>query len=571
MRKTNWLLLGLALVLSMFLVACSGGGDNNADGGNSEGNTEEKNESEGNEGSEGAEGEPSGEQVLNITDSAEIPTMDPSMATDAVAFQWLGSTMDGLYRLGENAKLEPAIAKSHEQSEDALTWTFKLREDATWENGDPVTAHDFVYAWQRAVNPDTGSEYGPYMMNGVIKNAEAISKGEMPVDKLGVTAEDDYTLKVELEKPIPYFLSLTAFGTFLPLNQDFVEKQGDKFALEADTILANGPFKMTEWKHEEGWTLEKNKDYWDAENVNLEKINVKVVKETSTRVNLYDSGEIDAAALSGEFVQQKAGSEELKTEEEPVLFYLKMNQQHEVLGNVNARKAIQSVINREDLVNVILANGSLPAVGDIPQNFAKHPESGKDFREINGPLVEHNVEKAQEHWKKALEELGKDKVELELLGGDSEVAKEMDAYLKNQLEQLEGLTVNVKPVPFKERLRLDTEMEYELQNSGWGPDYIDPNTFLNMWVTDGGNNKTGYSNEEYDALIEKANNELALEPVKRFETFLEAEKMLIKEDAVLAPLYQRAVAKLWKPYVKGVITNPMGPDYTYKYAYIDKE
>ncbi|MBM7554033.1 peptide ABC transporter substrate-binding protein [Thalassobacillus pellis] len=564
MRKTNWLLLGLALVLSMFLVACSGGSDN-ADGGDTGG------EKSGEKSGEAAEGEPSGEQVLNITDSAEIPTMDPSLATDAVAFQWLGSTMDGLYRLGEDAELEPAIAKEHKVSEDALTWTFTLREDATWTNGDPVTAHDFVFAWQRAVNPETGSEYGPYMMNGVIKNAEAISSGEMPVEELGVKAVDDYTLEVQLEKPIPYFLSLTAFGTFLPLNQEFVEAQGDKFGLEANTILSNGPFKMTEWKHEEGWTLVKNEDYWDAEKVNLEKINVSVVKETSTRVNLYDSGEIDAAALSGEFVQQKAGSDELKVEEEPVLFYLKMNQQHEVLGNVNARKAIQMVINREDLVNVILANGSIPAVGDIPQNFVKHPETGEDFREINGPLIETNVEKAKELWAKALEEIGKDTVNLELLGGDSEVAKEMDAYLKAQLEQLEGLTVTVKPVPFKERLRLDTSMEYELQNAGWGPDYIDPNTFLNLWVTDGGNNKTGYSSEEYDALIEKANNEYATQPVKRFETFLEAEKMLIQEDAVIAPLYQRAVAKLWKPYVKGVITNPMGPDYTYKYAYIDKK
>ena len=496
--------------------------------------------------------------------------MDASLATDAVAFQWLGSTMDGLYRLGEDAQAVPGIAMDHEVSEDALTWTFNLREDATWSNGDPVTANDFVYAWQRAVNPDVGSEYGPYMMGGVIKNATAIADGEMPIEELGVTATGDYTLEVQLEKPIPYFESLTTFGTFLPLNQAFVEEQGDQYALEADTLLSNGPFVMTEWNHGEGWKLEKNEDYWDAENVQLQEINVSVVKDTATGVNLYETGEVDRAGLSAEFVDQYRTSDEFRVEEEPVLFYIKMNQEgNEILANVNARKAIQMVIDRQSMVDVILNNGSIPGVGDIPQNFVTHPETGEDFRELNGDLVETNVEEAQQLWATAKEELGMDTAELNYLGGDSEVAKNLDAYIKDQLEQLEGLTVNVQSVPFQERLARDTSMEYELQNSGWGPDYIDPNTFLNMWVTDGANNKTGYSNEEYDSMIERANNELAQEPVERFELFLEAEKKLIQEDAVIAPLYQRASAQVWKPYVKGVIINPMGPDYNYKNAYIE--
>ncbi|KHE68145.1 peptide ABC transporter substrate-binding protein [Halobacillus sp. BBL2006] len=559
MKKTNWLLLVLALVLSMFLAACSGGGDgSSSDGGNDSG------------GDSGDQAAGDSEQVLNIMDTAEIPTMDPSLATDAVAFQWLGSTMDGLYRLGKDAKAEPGIAKDHKVSEDGLTWTFNLREDATWTNGDPVTANDFVYAWQRAVNPETGSEYGPYMMGGVIKNATDIANGDTPVEELGVKAVDDYTLEVTLEKPVPYFESLTTFGTFLPLNKKFVEEQGDQFALETDSYLGNGPFKLTEWNHGEGWVLEKNEDYWDAENVKLNKINVKVVKDTATGVNLYETGEVDRANLSAEFVDQYRSSEDFRVEEEPTLFYLKFNQEaNDVLANVNARKAMQMVIDRQSMVDVILNNGSIPAVGDIPQNFVKHPESGEDFREINGDLVEYNVDKAQELWSKAKEELGQDTIELNYLGGDTETAKNLDAYIKDQLEQLEGLTVKVQAVPFKERLDRDTSMNYEIQNAGWGPDYIDPNTFLNMWVTDGGNNKTGYANEEYDAMIEKANTELAQEPVKRFETFLEAEKMLIQDDAVLAPLYQRARAQLWKPYVKDVQVNPMGPDYNYKYAHIE--
>ncbi|WP_226576942.1 peptide ABC transporter substrate-binding protein [Halobacillus litoralis] len=563
MKKTNWLLLVLALVLSMFLAACSGGSDESSDSADSGEDTTESDSSD--------EASGDSEQVLNIMDTAEIPTMDASLATDAVAFQWLGSTTDGLYRLGENAQPEPGIAKSHEVSEDGLEWTFELREDAVWSNGDPVTANDFVYAWQRAVNPDIGSEYGPYMMGGVIKNAAEIADPEsgMPVEELGVEAVDDYTFKVTLEKPVPYFESLTTFGTFLPLNQKFVEEQGDQYALEADTILANGPFKITEWNHGEGWTLEKNEDYWDAENVNLDQINVKVVKETATGVNLYDTGEVDRVNLTSEFVDQYRTSDDFQIAEKPVLFYLKMNQENEVLGNLNARKAIQMIIDRQSMVDVILNNGSIPSVGHVPQNFTKHPETEEDFREINGDLVETNKETAQELWSKAKEELGVEEVELGYLGGDTETALDMDAYIKDQLEELEGLTVTVQSVPFKERLARDENMEYDIQNSGWGPDYIDPNTFLNMFITDGGNNKTGYSNEEYDSMIEKANNELAQEPVERFETFLEAEKMLIQDDAVLAPLYQRALAQLWKPYVKDVIVNPMGPDYTYKYAQIE--
>lgn len=566
MKKTNWLLLVLALVLSMFLAACSGGSDDTSNS-TDDADTEETDSGDSSGEEEAATGD--SEQVLNLMESAEIPTMDASLATDAVAFQWLGSTTDGLYRVGEGGEAEPGIATDHEVSEDALTWTFNLREDAVWSNGDPVTAHDFVYAWQRAVDPDTGSEYGPYMMNGVIKNAEAVNSGDVPVEELGVTAEDDYTLVVELEKPVPYFESLTTFGTFLPLNQAFVEEQGDQYALEADTVLSNGPFVMTEWNHGEGWTVEKNEDYWDAENVQLEQINVRVVKDTATGVNLYETGEVDRAGLSAEFVDKYSTSEDYQVIDEPVLFYVKMNQENEILSNVNARKAIQMAIDRQGITNTILNNGSVPSGGHMPQNFAQHPESGEDFRELNGDLVQTDLEKAQDLWATAKEELGIEEAELGYLGGDSEVAQNMDAFIKNQLEQLEGLTVKVESVPFQVRLDRDTAMDYDLQNSGWGPDYIDPNTFLNMWVTDGGNNKTGFSSEEYDSLIEQAGNELATEPVERFETFLEAEKLLIEEEAVLAPLYQRNSAQLLKPYVKGVIKNAAGPDYNYKHAYIE--
>lgn len=204
--------------------------------------------------------ETSEENVFHLINGDTIPSMDPSMATDEFGFQFIGATMEGLYRLDENGEAAEGIAKDHQVSEDALTWTFELRKNAKWSNGDPVTANDFVYAWRRAVNPDTGSEYGPYMMNGVIKNAEAVSKGEVPIEELGVRAEDDYTLVVELEQPVPYFETLTTFGTFMPLNQEFVEKQGKDFATSSVTLLFNGPFTLENWKStSQEWDLVKMK------------------------------------------------------------------------------------------------------------------------------------------------------------------------------------------------------------------------------------------------------------------------------------------------------------------------
>ncbi|GEN53143.1 peptide ABC transporter substrate-binding protein [Halobacillus faecis] len=565
MRKH--LLVLMALMFALFLAACSGG-DSETSTDTGEESTDETSE-ETTEQSD--EGEASGNQEITVTAKSEIPSMDPSLITDSVGFQWAGETYEGLYRLDENSQLVDGMAESSEVSEDGLTWTFKLR-DAEWSNGDPVTAHDFVYAWRRAVDPEVGSEYGPYFLGGIIKNAQAISDGEAELEDLGATAEDDKTLVVELEKPVPYFKSMTVFITFMPLNQAYVEEQGDKFATEAEYTISNGPFQMTEWNHGEGWTVEKNDTYWDAETVQLETINAKVIKEVSTGVNLYDTGEIDQTELNAEFVDQYRTSDAFNVAEKPYLYFFKFNQENnEALANVDIRKAISYAIDRQSLVDVILNDGSVPAEGYVPSNFVSMPNSDQDFREAQGPLVEYNVEKAKEHWQKGLEALGTDSVEIELLGDDTGTSKDVLAYYKNQLEEnLEGVTINLMEVPFKERVRRDNEGEFEMEAATWGPDYVDPNTYLNMYLTDGQNNNMGYSSEEYDALIKKANDEYAQEPEKRFETFLEAEKLLLEEDQAVAPIYQDAKAQLFRPSIKGVFTTATGPEFEFKWAYVEE-
>jgi oligopeptide transport system substrate-binding protein len=560
MRKKNWLLVALVLVLSSFLAACSGGSDSSGgDGGSGSGDS--------------ASGSANGEQVFNITIGDEIPSMDSSLADDQYGIQWTSEIQEGLYRLAEDGSLAEGIATGDpEVSEDGMTWTFKLREDAEWENGDPVTANDFVYAWQRAINPDTGSEYGPYMMGGVIENATAINQGEMEVDQLGVKAVDDYTLEVQLENPTPYFESLTTFPTFMPLNQKFVEEQGENYALEAENLLSNGPFKMTEWNHGSTMKFEKNDTYWDAETVQIEEINLQVVKDIATGVNLFDTDAVDRAPLSAEFVDQRINDPAYVAYPDMTSWYLKLNQhrvdQDTPLANINAREAVARAIDKEGLVNVVLNDGSLVSNGLMPKNFVQGPD-GEDFRDANGDLLTYDLDAAKEAWTKAKEELGEDEVTLEILTGDTDTSGQLADYIKGQLEEnLEGLTVETKQVPFQQRLDLDTAGDFDIQISGWGPDYIDPNTFMDLFITDGENNRMAYSNEEYDSLIEQAKTENATNPEARWQNFLDAEKILLEERAI-APLWQDGNAYLWSPKMKGVFLNPAGNDFEYKWAYAD--
>ncbi|MEC0281208.1 peptide ABC transporter substrate-binding protein [Terribacillus saccharophilus] len=561
MRKSNWLLLALVLVLSSFLAACSGG--SNSSGGS------------GGEGGSGdsASGSANGDQVFNLLIGDEIPSMDSSLADDQYGIQWTSEIQEGLYRLAEDGSLAEGIATGDpEVSEDGLTWTFTLREDAEWENGDPVTANDFVYAWQRAINPDTGSEYGPYMMGGVIKNATAVNTGEAELDELGVKAVDDYTLEVQLEKPVPYFESLTTFPTFMPLNQKFVEEQGDSYALEADNLLSNGPFKMTEWNHGSTMKFEKNDTYWDAENVQLEEINLQVSKDIATGVNLYDTGAVDRAPLTAEFVDQRINDEDYTAVPDMASWYLKLNQnrmgEETPLANINARKAVAQAVDKDGLVNVVLNNGSTVSNGLMPKDFVKGPD-GEDFRDANGDLLTYDAEAAKEAWATAKEELGEDEITLEILTGDTDTSTQIVDYLKEQLEtNLEGLTVDVLQVPFQQRLDLDTAGDFDIEISGWGPDYIDPYTFMNLFITDGENNRMAYSSEEYDSLNEQAATENATNPEARWQNFLDAEKVLL-EDAAIAPLYQAGNSFLVSPKMKGVFSNPAGNDFEYKWAYAD--
>ncbi|MGD6965307.1 peptide ABC transporter substrate-binding protein [Rossellomorea vietnamensis] len=561
MKKKFSFLLVLLLALATFLAACGGNNGNNAATNNGGNNA--------NSGNNGGEEEAPAEeraQVLNLLESSEIPSMDASLATDAVSFNVMNQVYEGLYRLGENdAAVLGMAAEEPTISEDGKTYTFKIR-DAKWSNGEAVTANDFEYAWKKALNPDTAAEYAYIMYD--LKNAEAVNAGDLPLDELGVKATDEKTLEVQLESAVPYFKELLSFATFYPQNEAYVTEQGDQYGLEANTSIYNGPFVMSDWKHEQSFQVQKNPDYWEADAVQLEEINWNIVKDTATGVNLYETEKADVAGLSAEFVDQYANDENFKTRSLTSVYFLRFNQENETLANVNARKAIDMAWDKQGMVDVLLNNGSIPAYYLVPQEFVYGPD-GTDFREANGNFNETNVEAAKEAWAKAKEEVGFEEVSLELLNYDSENSRKIGEFLKEQLEtNLEGLTVTISQQPFAQKLDLETAGDYDFSFAGWGPDYPDPMTFVDMFVTDGAHNQMGYSNSEYDQLIEDAKTTLLGDPEARWEAMLKAEQILF-EDAAISPMYQSGSAYLERPYVQGILRHAFGADNSYKWAHIE--
>ena len=546
-KKGFALASSVTLLSSAFLAACSTGDE---DTGSSNGS--------------GSEGSADEAQVLNLLDGSDIPSLNPTLATDAVSFNVLNNVNEGLYRMDENDEPTPGVAESHEVSEDGKTYTFKIREGATWSNGEPVTANDFEYAWKEVLNPDNASQYA-YVMS-VIEGAEAYNTGEGERDAVGVKALDDQTLEVKLKAPADYFLGLTSFGVFMPKLESFDTEQGENFGTSAETTLYNGPFKLDSWEREQGWKMVKNEDYWDADTVKLEEINVKVVKEVSTGVNLYENGDVDRTGLTSELVAQYQDNEDFSTVVEPTLFYLQFNTAVEALDNQKIRNAIDRAYDKAAISETLLANGSIPANYFVPKDFVTGPD-GKDFREGNGDIGGYNVEEAQKLWEEGLSELGTDTVELELLNYDSESAKQIGEFIKGELEKnLPGMSVSIKQQPFNNKLDLENKGEFEFTFAGWGPDYQDPMTFIDLFVTDGPYNRGKWSNEEFDKLI--ADAKASTDPAERWKQMQDAEKIVL-EESVISPVYQRGSARLTKPYVKGIVEHAFGADYSYKWASIE--
>ena len=501
--------------------------------------------------------------TVRISSKDIISTMDPSLNTDVIGAQNLNNTMEGLYRFkGKNIK--PALATNlAKPTNNGLTYTFKLRPNAKWSNGDPITASDFVYSWRRTVDPKTKSTYS-YIFEG-IANAKDISAGKKPVNSLGIKALNKHTLQVDLEKPVPYFNTLLTSPTFFPQNKKVITKWGKKYGTNSQALVSNGPFKLVKWNSpDNSWTEVKNDKYWDAKDVKVQKLQYQVVKDASTALNLYQSNKLDRVLLTGDSAKQMKNAKDYKIQKESTTFYVAPNIQKVALfNNTKIRQALSMSVNRQQLTKKVLGDGKIASLSTFPAKMTFNPETKVDFaKETQASAVatnSYNPTKAKQLWQEGLSETnnkGK-KFSFTLLGDDSDVAKKQAEFLQNQFEKLPGLKINVTNVPFKSRLARAKSGDFDLLVTGWSADFPDPITFLTLFNTDSSNNDGKWSNTEYDNLVNKSLNEDANNPMARWQDMKAAQNLSNREVPAI-PLYQNGEAWLTKSRVKNLDYGPTG-------------
>ncbi|OHO71566.1 peptide ABC transporter substrate-binding protein [Staphylococcus sp. HMSC036D05] len=508
-------------------------------------------------------------QVFRKVIPQDMTTLDTAMITDMVSNDIAEQTFEGLFSLDKNDKATLALAKNMpKKSKDGKTLTFDLKEDAKWSNGDEVTANDFVYAWRKVVNPKTGSEYA-YIMTD-IKNADEINAGKKPVDSLGIKAINKHKLEIQLNRPIPYINELLTLSTFYPQNEKVSKRYGEKYGTKVENTVFNGPFKVDKWKHEDKILLSKNNEYWDKKNVKLEKVNYKVLKDKQVGASLYETGSVDDTLITADQVSKYKDSKALKKRITSGNFYIKFNQKKvKEFNNKNLRLAIAQSINKQGYVDAVKNDGSLPSNTLTAKGVAK-VEGDKDYAStINSPL-EYNPKLAKENWEKAKRELKLKTFTFTMNTEDTPDAKISAEYIKSQVEKnLPGITLKIKQLPFKQRIALETKMNYEASLSGWGADYSDPTSYLGTMTKDNPQNNTGWNDSSYDTSFNDVNDKL-LKNIKKRNASMKGMEELLLHDAPIAPIYQKGEAHLTNPQVKGLIYHVVGPDTTLKNVYIDK-
>ena len=554
-QKVEW--LALVSLMSLAVLAACG---NNKEKASNSGKTEEVS------------------QVINITSEAQISTMDPALAADTTSTLAMNQVYEGLYVLGKDDEFVLGVAKEEPTvSDDLTTYTFKLREDAKWSDGSQVTAADFVYGWQQIVTPAVGSPNADVMV-GVIKNAKEIYEDGADPKTLGVKAIDETTLEVQLERPVPYLKSLLTFAIFYPKKEAFIEEQGKEFATSSENLLYNGPFVMEGWEaFADEWTYKPNAEYWDKETVKLESATVQVIKTPSTAVNLFESGEVDVVnKLTSEYAKNYKENESFLPVEQYVTFFLKLNAERSgketPLANKDLRQAIAQSFDKEAFVTNILGDGSTATDNLIPKGQTKEPKTGDDFTGVakkTNTYLTYNPEAAKKSLELAKKELG-DKIELEFLTDDTEVAKTSAEFFSNQIEtNLPGVKINIVQVPFTVRVERDQKKDYDIELSGWGTDYRDPLTVMRIFVSNNSSGGITYSSPTYDQLINDSREKDAGNVDKRFDNFIQAENELINKDTVIAPIYNRSLAILANQSIKDMYWYPFGSTYSLKWASVE--
>ena len=506
--------------------------------------------------------------TFRFANDTDIVGMDSTVVDDAMSFNAITAITDGLTTVDVKGNTIPGIAKSWDVSNNGLTYTFHLR-DAKWANGDKVTAQDFVYSWHRIIKNAGNYAYMLGSEGASIKNADSlINLGTAATDEqlntLGIKATDDKTVVVDLEKNVPYFVGLISFPCYFPQNQKFVEKCGKNYATKPEYILGNGAYKMTKWIKGNKATFTKNDKYYDAKSVKTKNLEMYLVQDPKTAAQNFDNGKVDYATINSTLVDKYKGKDTFKAIREGYLAYLICNFKADTTANKNLRHALSYAINRKDLCDNILKDGSQPATGFVPAQLCKSP-SGKDFREESGKYVDYDVKKAQEYLDAAKKELGTDTITVDLLYGTDESPMDTFAeYLQGSFTKLKGLKVNMVATVKKDRIyNREASGNFQIACTRWAPDYADPTTFLNVLASSNSNNYGKWENAQYNSLLKQAQNETDVN--KRWNELLEAEKVMM-DDMPNIPVVQTGTAALQAKNVKGLVHNTVSTPYVFKYV-----
>ncbi|EQA3590055.1 peptide ABC transporter substrate-binding protein [Enterococcus faecalis] len=508
------------------------------------------------------------EQKISISSPAPISTLDTTQTTDKNTFTMAQHLFEGLYRFDDDSATVPALAKDVKISDDGRKYHFTLREGIKWSNGEPITAQDFVYSWKKLVTPAT---IGPnaYLLDSV-KNSFEIRNGEKSVDELGISAPNDKEFIVELKQAQPSFLAVVSIAWLAPQNQKFVEAQGKDYALDSEHLLYSGPFTLANWDAtSDTWTLKKNPEYYDADQVKLEEVAVSTIKEDNTGINLYQANELDLVRINGQYVQQYQDDPGYVSHPDVANYFLDFNKKEGTpLANVHLRKAIGQAIDKEALTQSVLNDGSNPLNGLIPSKLYANPETDEDFRAYSGEYLKNDVKKAQAEWTKAQADVGK-KVKLSLLAADTDQGKRIAEYVQSQLqENLPGLEITISSQPSNNVNQSRREKNYELSLSGWIAGSSELDSYFNLYAGESSYNYGNYHNAKYDQLVEDARTINANNPEKQFAEYKEAEDILLNQDATQVPLYQSASNYLINPKLKGISYHLYGDYFHLRNAYL---
>ena len=449
------------------------------------------------------------------------------------------------------------MAEDYKISEDGLTYTFTIRDDAKWSNGDPVTAEDFEFTWKRALDPETAADYGTILY--YIKGGEAFNTGEGTIDDVGVKALDEKTLEVTLEFPTAYFLELTAFYTYFPVNKSVVESNPD-WAKDPETHISNGPFKLVKWEHNAKIILEKNDLYYNAKKIKLDGIDLDIIEDQNTAWQKYEGGEYDILVdIPTSVVNQlqNDGSKELSIGAQVGTYYYNINPDVKPLGNKKVRKALSMALDRETIVKDITQGGQIAAEGVVP--YGLEDENGKEFRDGTDNLIGYDPDGA----KKLLEEgLAEENMTIEdfnkenivLLYNTSESHKKIAQAVQEMWRTKLGIDIGLENVEFQVKLDREKSGDYHISRAGWIGDFMDPMTMLDLWWSGSSFNDVNYDNPEYDKLV--LETKTTMDQKLRMDNFREAEKILM-EDMPILPVYFYTQPYVQKSNVKGIVKVPV--------------